>query len=124
MGVNSSVLFIWYLFFNRYKVVMKENNDENKLDITLSDQIAAGVYSNLQIVQHSPTEFIIDFVQVMPNVKAAQVRSRVILNPVHAKKLLHALQENIGRYEMSFGQIKEDNIPNVPFSEINPMGKA
>ena len=68
------------------------NNNEHKLDIALSEAMAPGVYSNLQIVQHSPTEFIIDFVQIMPNVPKAQVRSRVILNPVHAKKLLHVMK--------------------------------
>ncbi|MBO6118149.1 MAG: DUF3467 domain-containing protein [Bacteroidales bacterium] len=103
---------------------MAENNKEHKLDIALSEQVAAGVYSNLQIVQHSPTEFIVDFVQIMPNVPKAQVKSRIILNPVHAKKLLHALQENLTRYEMTFGQIKEETVPNVPYTEINPMGKA
>ncbi len=103
------------------------NNNENKeakIDISLSEETAQGIYSNLQVVQHSPTEFIVDFIQIMPNVPKAQVRSRVILHPVHAKKLLHALQENIGRYEMTFGQIKEESAPSVPFAEINPMGKA
>ena len=103
---------------------MAENNKDNKLDITVPEEIAKGIYSNLQIVQHSPTEFILDFIQIMPGVPKAQVRSRVILNPVHAKKLLHAMQENIARYEMTFGKIKEENVPNVPYSEINPMGKA
>lgn len=103
---------------------MEKRDNENKIDIALNESVASGIYSNLQVVQHSPTEFIIDFVEIMPNVPKAQVKSRVILNPVHAKKLLHALQENIGRYELTFGQIKEDTVPNVPYSEINPMGQA
>ena len=93
---------------------MEKRDNENKIDIALNESVASGIYSNLQVVQHSPTEFIIDFVEIMPNVPKAQVKSRVILNPVHAKKLLHALQENIGRYELTFGQIKEDTVPNVP----------
>lgn len=104
----------------------KKMNEEidNKIDISLSEQIASGVYSNLQIVQHSPTEFIIDFVQIMPNVPKAQVKSRVILNPIHAKKLLKALSENIQRYEMTFGAIPEEQMPSTPYADINPMGKA
>lgn len=108
------------------KTIAMTNNKENKIDIALSEQVASGVYSNLQIVQHSPTEFIIDFVEVMPNVPKAQVKSRIILNPVHAKKMLNALAENIQRYEMNFGKIKDVDaqVLSSQYTEINPMGKA
>ncbi len=104
---------------------MKEQEENNKpLDITLPEQLAPGVYSNLQVVQHSPAEFVIDFVQIMPNVKTAQVRSRVILAPMHAKRLLNALQENLSRYEMKYGTIEDVANNEVEYTDINPMGKA
>lgn len=97
-------------------------NDEKKMDVELKPEIAPGVYSNLQIVQHSISEFVVDFLQVMPGVPKAQVRSRVLLAPIHAKKLLYALQENIARYEKSFGAIEENIVAD--YTNINPMGKA
>ncbi|MBQ9254397.1 MAG: DUF3467 domain-containing protein [Bacteroidales bacterium] len=101
----------------------KQNNNQNKIDIEISQEIAQGIYSNFQIVQHSPSEFIVDFIQVMPAAPKAQVRSRIILSPMHAKNLLKALSENIQRYEENLGQIKETIIPpNV--NNINPMGLA
>lgn len=103
---------------------MEENKMENKIDIELTPEVAAGVYSNLQIVQHSPSEFIVDFIQIAPGLNKAQVRSRVILAPMHAKKLLRALQENIQKYEGTMGEI-QDGVQSVPnFNAMNPMGKA
>ncbi|MCF0210107.1 MAG: DUF3467 domain-containing protein [Bacteroidales bacterium] len=99
------------------------DQNKNKIDIELTPDIASGVYSNLQIVQHSPTEFIVDFIQIAPGVPKAQVKSRVILSPVHAKALLKALQDNIVRYEQNNGPIK-DNISQPNINNINPMGLA
>lgn len=97
-------------------------NEEQKMDVELKPEIAPGVYSNLQIVQHSISEFVVDFLQVMPGVPKAEVRSRVLLAPIHAKKLLYALQENISRYEKNFGPIEENFV--AYYTNINPMGKA
>lgn len=97
-------------------------NEEQKMDVELKPEIAPGVYSNLQIVQHSISEFVVDFLQVMPGVPKAEVRSRVLLAPIHAKKLLYALQENISRYEKNFGTIEENFVAD--YTNINPMGKA
>ena len=85
-----------------------ENKKQGQLDIELTPDVAQGVYSNLQLIQHSPTEFVMDFIQIM--------------SPVHAKKLLAALQENINRYEMSNGKIVD--MQGTPYEQINPMGKA
>ena len=85
----------------------KEKKDQNQLSIELPEQIAEGVYSNLAIISHSPTEFVVDFVQIIPNVPKAKVRSRVILAPQHAKRLLAALQDNVAKYEAQFGHIKD-----------------
>ncbi len=93
--------------------------EENKLNINLTPEIAEGVYSNLVIVSHSSSEFVLDFVRMMPGIKQANVKSRVILTPEHAKKLLFALQDNIGKYENQFGKIQLTGTP-APGSTI-PM---
>ena len=70
-----------------------------QINIELDEQTAQGVYANLAIINHSASEFVLDFVNVMPGLPKSKVRSRVILTPQHAKRLLRALQENVARYE-------------------------
>jgi hypothetical protein len=101
----------------------ENNKKQGQIDIELTPDMASGVYSNLQLVQHSQTEFVLDFIQLMPGVPKPQVKSRVILAPIHAKKLLAALQENISRYEMVNGKISEP-VQNIPYEQISPIGKA
>lgn len=101
----------------------ENNQKQGQIDIELTPDIASGVYSNLQLVQHSQTEFVLDFIQIMPGVPKPKVKSRVILAPMHAKKLLAALQENVSRYEMLNGEISEPT-HSIPYDQINPMGKA
>ena len=84
-----------------------EKPNENQVNIELNEETALGVYSNLAIITHSQSEIISDFIQLMPGVQQAQVRSRVILAPLHAKRVLAALQQNIQNYEAQFGEIKE-----------------
>ena len=84
-----------------------QNNDPNNININLNEMIAAGVYCNLALVNHSPSEFVVDFTQLMPGVQQANVLSRVILAPLHAKRVLNALQQNVANYEQQFGEIKE-----------------
>ena len=84
-----------------------QNNDPNNININLNEMIAAGVYCNLALVNHSPSEFVVDFIQLMPGVQQANVRSRVILAPLHAKRVLNALQQNVANYEQQFCEIKE-----------------
>jgi hypothetical protein len=105
---------------------MSENhNNQNQINIELSEEIAEGIYSNLAIISHSHSEFIVDFVRLVPNVPKAKVKSRVILTPQHAKRLMHALQDNIRRYELQFGTI-EDPEANVKMPPMNftPAGMA
>ena len=85
------------------------NDNEKKqqgLQIELTPDKAQGEYANFAIITHSSSEFIVDFARMLPGVAKAQVRSRVILAPEHAKRLLGALQENLMRYEQTFGVIK------------------
>lgn len=93
--------------------------EENKLNINLSPEMAEGTYANLAIIAHSSSEFVLDFVRVMPGLKQANVKSRVILTPEHAKKLLFALQDNVAKYEKQFGKIQLSGAP-TPGSTI-PM---
>lgn len=83
---------------------MAENNQQ--LQIELKPEVAEGIYANLAILTHSSSEFIADFVQMMPGLPKAQVRSRIIMAPEHAKRLLLALQDNVQKYEKQFGMIK------------------
>lgn len=92
---------------------MSENQNqpqEGQFQIELPQETAQGEYANFAIITHSSSDFVLDFARVLPGVPKAQVRSRVILAPEHAKRLLLALQENIVRYEQEFGQIK---LPNM-----------
>jgi hypothetical protein len=94
-----------------------ENKNENKINIELSEEKASGIYSNLAIITHSTTEFVCDFVQMMPGMPKAKVQSRVIMTPENAKRLLRALQDNVQKFESNFGTIKEDgrNLPPINF---------
>lgn len=87
------------------------SNPKNPQDLKLdmAPDVAIGVYSNLAIISHSPTEFTLDFAQMLPGTPNANVRTRVIMNPVHAKRLLNALAENIQKYESNFGPITDPN---------------
>jgi hypothetical protein len=104
-----------------------QKNQNQQLNIELSEEIAQGTYSNLAIITHSSSEFILDFVRIMPGIPKASVKSRVILTPEHAKRLLLALQDNLQKYENAFGTIKnvrghEPGIPPITFG--GPVGEA
>ena len=87
--------------------------EEQKLNINLSPEVAEGNYSNLAIVAHSSSEFVVDFVRMMPGQKSANVQSRIIMTPENTKKLLFALQENVAKYEKQFGTIKLNGTPTL-----------
>ncbi|HOY31779.1 MAG TPA: DUF3467 domain-containing protein [Bacteroidales bacterium] len=86
-----------------------EKKNEQQLNIELSEDIAEGIYSNLAVITHSHSEFIVDFVKIMPGIPKAKVKSRIILTPQHAKRLLNALKDNISKFEDNFGTIDDDN---------------
>ena len=93
--------------------------EEQKLNINLTPEVAEGTYANLAIISHSSSEFVIDFIRMMPGLKQTNVKSRIVLTPEHAKKLLFALQDNVGKYESQFGKIQITGQP-APGSTI-PM---
>lgn len=107
----------------------KDNNqqDQNQLSIELSEEVADGVYSNLAIISHSNSEFIMDFVKIMPGVPKAKVKSRVVMTPQNTKRLIHALNENIRKFEAQNGPVKLENSQGTPGFPLNfggPTGEA
>lgn len=94
-------------------------NRDIQLQIQLDETVAQGVYSNLAMVNHTETEFVLDFIFVQPHQPRAKVRSRVIGNPRHTKRLLLALQDNIDKYEQKFGTIEVTNLPLTPPAIMN-----
>jgi hypothetical protein len=85
---------------------MEEKQNKTQINIELKEDVAQGTYSNLAIITHSPSEFIVDFVRIMPGITKAEVKSRIILTPEHAKRLLLALKDNVAKYESIHGPIK------------------
>jgi hypothetical protein len=105
---------------------MADNNQQQQLNIELNEEVAQGVYSNLAVITHSPAEFVIDFIRVMPGVPKAKVQSRIILTPQHAKRLMRALADNIGKYESQHGKIQETlgHEQMMPMNFGGPQGQA
>ncbi|MBP9725530.1 MAG: DUF3467 domain-containing protein [Bacteroidia bacterium] len=104
---------------------MDNQQNNNQLNIELSEEVAEGTYSNLAIITHSSSEFVIDFVRIMPGVPKAKVKSRVLLTPQHAKRLMMALNDNITRFEESFGEVTIDqDFPDMPMHFGGPTAQA
>jgi hypothetical protein len=99
---------------------------QNEINIELSEEIAEGVYANLSIISHSNSEFILDFIRLVPNVPKAKVKSRIIMTPQQTKRLMYALQENVKRYEAANGTIKDVDANTSPFpmNFNTPKGQA
>jgi Protein of unknown function (DUF3467) len=105
----------------------EKNEFEQQINVEISDEMAEGVYANLAMIAHSNSEFIIDFIRLMPNVPKAKVKSRIILTPEHAVRLLGALQDNIRKYEENHGDIRHTGESEFPPFSMNfggPIGEA
>ena len=103
----------------------EDKNNKNGINIELSEDIAEGIYSNLAIITHSSSEFIMDYIRIMPGVPKGKVKSRVIMTPEHAKKLHRALSDNISKYEKVNGKIKEsDQTTSIPLNFGGPATQA
>jgi hypothetical protein len=103
---------------------MPQEKQQN-LNLNISDEVAQGTYCNLAVITHSPAEFILDFAQALPGRDGATVRQRIIMPPIHAKRLLMALTDNLRKYEDNFGPIEEPHTPHdaIPYDMV-PQGKA
>lgn len=121
-SIGSSILHIF--------VILEKNNfmedqiENNQINIELTEDVAEGVYSNLAIITHSNAEFIIDFIRMMPGVPKAKVKSRIILTPQHAKRLMAALSDNIRKYEDVHGKVKLDEQTAFPMNFGGPTAQA
>ncbi|MDR1895378.1 MAG: DUF3467 domain-containing protein [Prevotellaceae bacterium] len=93
--------------------------NQNRINIELTEDVAQGTYANLAIITHSSSEFVLDFVHVAPCMPKAKVKSRIILTPENAKRLQHDLQDSISRYEASNGTIKTGNNFNGSVMPVN-----
>lgn len=99
-----------------------QKEQPKNLKLNINPDVATGTYSNLVVVSHNPTEIILDFAQMLPGLEGATVRERVIMNPIHAKRLLAALNDNIKKYEQQFGSIVEPTVDGTVPYDI--LGKA
>jgi hypothetical protein len=97
--------------------------EQNQINIELPEDVAEGTYSNLAIISHSPQEFVVDFIRVMPGLPKAKVKSRVLLTPEHAKRFMKALADNIKKYEAQFGKIDDKEMPSIPMN-FGPVAQA
>ena len=98
-------------------------NQQQQINIELTEDMAEGIYSNLAIINHSASEFVVDFVCIMTGAPKAKVKSRIVLTPQHAKRLIKALAENVHRFEQAHGEIKDSDQPQIPLN-FGPAGQA
>lgn len=102
-----------------------KKGDPNQINIELTEEIADGEYVNLAMIAHSNSEFVIDFIKMMPGVPKAKVKSRIVITPEHAKRLLNALKDNVDKYEAAFGPVKQsEDVPRFPMNFGGTMGEA
>ncbi len=124
LHIRTNALTIAFLSHNQSHCAMQEN-EQNQLNIELPEDVAEGTYSNMVIIAHSHSDFVLDFVRIVPGAPRAKVKSRIILTPEHAKRLMKALQDNVEKYETAFGRIQIHNEPSVyPMNFGSTMGEA
>ncbi len=104
---------------------MENKNPNQEINIELPEDVAEGTYSNLAIITHSHTEFVVDFIRMMPGVPKAKVKSRIVLTPQHAKRLMRALIDNVKKFESMHGEIKDiDEGMALPMNFGGPNAQA
>jgi hypothetical protein len=103
---------------------MADQNQKKQINIELSEEMSEGTYSNLAIITHSHSEFIVDFIKMMPGAPKAKVKSRIILTPQHAKRLYKALQDNILKFERLHGEIIVPEAEHLPLNFGGPKAEA
>ncbi|OQD41682.1 hypothetical protein BUL40_15050 [Croceivirga radicis] len=101
----------------------EQDKKQQQINIELDEKMAEGTYSNLAIINHSVSEFVVDFISLMPGAPKGKVKGRIILTPQHAKKFLKALNDNVQRFENAHGAIKDYEQPPIPLN-FGPTGEA
>ena len=120
-NLTTSLSLLWKL--KKIKMAEEKKPIQGQINIELDENTAQGIYSNLAIINHSKSEFIVDFVSIMPGVPKSKVKSRIILTPQHAKRFLNALGDNVRRFEKAHGEIKDYQQPPMPIN-FGPTGEA
>lgn len=122
---NQKAIFASILLNHQNIITMSEQqNQDQGINIELTDEQANGTYSNLAIITHSYSEFVMDFISVMPGMPKAKVNSRIVMTPHNAKRLMRALIDNIKRYETQNGLIKDEQDGGVPMNLGGTTGEA
>lgn len=122
IGIDCANSFLWK---EDILHCMEEQANDNQINIELSEEVAEGIYSNLAIITHSNTEFVLDFIRMMPGVPKARVKSRIILTPEHAKRLLRAMEDNIDKFEAANGKIRiSEESGGFPLNFGGPTAQA
>ena len=101
-----------------------EQNNQNQINIAPTEEVAEGIYSNLAVITHSNSEFVLDFIKMLPGIQKAKVKSRIILTPQHAKRLLAAIKDNIAKFEAAHGTIKLEEFSAFPMNFGGPIPQA
>jgi len=101
----------------------EQQEQKGKINIQIDEDVAEGQYSNLAVINHSQSEFVVDFVNIMPGTPKTKVKSRIILTPQHAKRLVKALKDNIRKFEQQHGNIEEKEQAPIPMN-FGPTGQA
>lgn len=114
----------FHLHLHKPHFMSEQQQQQNQLNIEISEEVAEGSYANLAIITHSHAEFVMDFVNVMPGTPKSRVKSRIIFTPMHAKRFMRALQENIERYEAANGPIKDLEQIEIPLTFGGPTAQA
>jgi hypothetical protein len=104
---------------------MDEEAKKQQINIEIPEEVAEGIYSNLAIITHSNSEFVMDFIKVMPGVTNAKVKARILLTPQHAKRLLRALSDNVKKFEAQNGEIADTaGMTGIPMNFGGPTAQA
>lgn len=103
---------------------MDNTEQPNQINIELNEDMADGEYANLAIITHSHAEFVIDFVNVMPNVPKSRVKSRIIMTPYHAKRFMKAMVDNLQKFEQAYGVVQDVEAVEIPFNFGGPTAQA
>jgi hypothetical protein len=98
---------VGFFFHKKYVMAEEQELKPGQINIELTEEVAEGTYANLAIITHSTSEFVLDFIRVMPGTPKAKVKSRVLLTPQHAKRLYKALGENLDKFQKLNGEIKD-----------------
>jgi hypothetical protein len=116
--------FLFPTFALKVLLMSDQLQQPNQLNIEISEEVAEGNYANLAIITHSHAEFVVDFVNVMPGTPKSKVKSRIILTPQHAKRLMKALIDNVEKFETTNGVIKDLDEVQIPLNFGGPNAQA